>query len=288
MRRISQERVRRRISGAWFAKARDLLSNMAAGSTLERARLIKKNAGLWSEVKDALWLAGGEKCWYSEVVLPAGQIEVEHFRPKGRVSREAFAGYWWLAFDWRNYRIASHLVNTRRTDHLNKGLRGKGSYFPLVAGVRGTYVANPLPNDPLCVASERPLLLDPIDAVDVELLTFDQDGLPQPHPILCGVQAVRERVVRSIEYYSLDDGVLSARRADVWKRIVLWATEMEKLITVSENQELDDVQTGRLSELKNLIADAIDQGAEFSSAAITALRLSGDRGWNTALLEAVA
>lgn len=288
MRRISLVHVRRMLPKDWIQRANELIAQMAQASVLQRARIIKKNAPLWSEIKQALWAAGGEKCWYSEVLLPLGDVEVEHFRPKGRLSGEKFPGYWWLAFNWKNYRVASHLVNTRRYDKLNGGLRGKGGYFPLQAGVRGTYVGNPPANDPLCVECESPLLLDPSNVNDVQLITFDQDGLPGPNPFYCSAQPSIERVQRSIEFYSLDDGVLSARRADVWKRVLEWSDEFEQLVTASEVAALCERDLKRQETLTNLIADAIDSSAEFSAVAIVALQVRGNRGWNTALLGAVA
>lgn len=287
MRRISPARVRRGIAAAWLVQANALLAQLAVASLLQRARLIKNNAPLWSAIKDVLWMAGGEKCWYSEVLLPVGQVEIEHFRPKGRLSSEKFPGYWWLAFNWQNYRVASHLANTRRYDKLNRGLRGKGGYFPLVAGVRGTFIPNPVPNDPLCIGCETPLLLDPVDANDVRLITFDQDGLPKPDSYHCKTKTASERVSKSIEFYSLDDGILSARRSDVWKRVLEWAYEYDELVSSGEVNVLSVGDQRRQDSLANLIADAIDQCAEFSSVAIAALRVPGDRGWNTALLGAV-
>ncbi len=286
MRRVSQARVKRRLPADWVRRAQYLLTSLVAATTLQRARLIRKNTTLWSEIREALWAAGGEKCWYSEILLPVGAAEVEHFRPKGRLSGESFPGYWWLAFDWRNYRIASHLANTRRYDARNKGMRGKGSYFPLSAGTRAAYTAVPAANDPLCVACETPLLLDPTDISDTKLLTFDQDGLPRPNLVLCRNNADEERVEKSIAYYSLDDGVLNARRSDIWRQSLVWSDEMERLVVAAEHLPLTAVQQERFDELSNLIADAIDQGAEFSSVAITALRIRGDRGWNTELLAA--
>jgi len=288
MRRVSPDRVRRRLPATWIARANALVAQLAGASILQRARIIKKNAALWSEIKDALWAAGGEKCWYSEVLLPVGEVEVEHFRPKGRLSGEKFPGYWWLAFNWNNYRVASHLANTRRYDKLNSGLRGKGGYFPLQAGSRGAYSANPPANDPLCIRCEIPLLLDPVNANDVRLIAFDQDGLPGPNLFHCREQPAIERVQRSIEFYSLDDSLLSARRADVWKRVLEWTDEMEQLVADGEKAALSEKDRNRQDTLTNLIADAIDQSAEFSAVAIAALQVRGNRGWNTALLGAVA
>lgn len=288
MRRVSPERVRRRLPAVWIARANALVAQLVGASVLQRARIIKKNAPLWSEIKEALWAAGGEKCWYSEVLLPMGEVEVEHFRPKGRLNGELFPGYWWLAFNWNNYRIASHLANTRRYDRVNSGLRGKGGYFPLVGGVRGGFIPAPPANDPLCIRCESPLLLDPVNANDVRLITFDQDGLPGPNPFHCNTQPGIDRVRRSIEFYSLDDGILTARRADVWKRVLEWSDEMEQLVSAGERAVLNEKEQQRQETLTNLIADAIDQSAEFSSVAIAALQVRGNRGWNTALLGAVA
>lgn len=284
MRRVSQKRVSRRISAQWLRSARVLLDSMAVATSLQRARIIKKNSALWSEIKDALWHAGGEKCWFSEVELSIGEVEVEHFRPKGRVCGVRHGGYWWLAFDWRNYRLASHLVNTRKTDPINKGLRGKGTYFPLVAGVRGNYINPPPPSDPLCVNGERALLLDPIDAMDVKKLIFDQDGLPGPHPVHCKNATDVQRVNESIEFYALDDGVLNGRRADVWRNILIWCEQIETIL--SEVGDMSEARQNRFNDLINFISDSIDQGAEFSAAALAALRSWGDRGWNTELIQA--
>jgi hypothetical protein len=253
---------------------------------LQRARVIKNNAVVWSEVRAALWQAGGEKCWYSEVLIPEGQAEVEHFRPKGRLSGERYAGYWWLAFDWRNYRLASRLVNARRIDSLVGALRGKGSYFPLLAGTRAAFTAAPPADDPLCVKCERPTLLDPVDADDVRLLSFDQDGLPRPDRHHANTSEARERVEKSIAFYALDDGLLNARRSEIWKATLVWSEEFDGLMTTSDTRPLTHAEQKRLGELRNLIADAIDQGAEFSAVAIAALRLPGKRGWNEALLAA--
>lgn len=288
MRRVSLARVGRRVPAAWQTAARALVQQLVTASALQKARLIKKNAPLWSELRDALWSAGREKCWYSEVLLSMGEAEVEHFRPKGRLSGEAFAGYWWLAFEWRNYRLASHLANTRRKDPINKGLRGKGGYFPLAGGTRATYLANAPALDPLCIACEKPLLLDPVEAADVQLLTFDQDGLPRPDPVRCTNQLERSRVESSIKFYALDDGVLIARRADVWKQVLVWSEELEPLVAQAVAVGLTDAQDIRRRQLETLISDAIDSAAEFSSTAIAALRTLGDRGWNTALISAVS
>jgi uncharacterized protein (TIGR02646 family) len=271
MRRVSQARVQRRLSVAWLVKARDLATQLDTLSVLGRARLIKKNAPLWSEVKEILWAAGAEKCWYSEVLLSQDEAEVEHFRPKGKLSGEKYPGYWWLAFDWHNYRLAAHIVNVRRFNRWQ---------------TRAAYAALRLATDPLCVNCELPLLLDPVSARDARLLTFDQDGLPTHDPAGATTEVDVERVRASVEYFALDDGILNARRADKWKTVLGWSEEFEQLCAVEDTHPLSAAELRRRTELENQIADAVDQGAEFSAVAIAALCARGDRGWNTALLQA--
>ena len=288
MRRIFQARMRRHISADWLNGADALVTQLAAASTLQRARIIRKSSTVWSELREALWRAGGEKCWYSEVLLPIGQAEVEHFRPKGRLSKEQHAGYWWLAFDWRNYRIASHLANVRKFDLLNRSNRGKGGYFPLVGGVRAVYLQNPPVADPLCINCERPLLLDPVDANDVRLLSFDQDGRATANSVTCTNEESKQRVTQSVFYYHLDDGILVARRADRWKQVLEWSEEVETLCAATDLGQLSETQQARLQQLFNQVADCIDKAAEFSAVAIAALTVRGDRGWNTQLIAAAA
>ena len=88
-------------------------------------------------------------------------MDVEHFRPKKEAKRSASTddGYWWLAFDYMNFRACG-----------NVGNRKKGGWFPLQAGSLCSTYAN------RCEESETPYLLDPIDVHDVTLLAFDDEG----------------------------------------------------------------------------------------------------------------
>jgi len=77
-------------------------------------------------LKDWLLKFSNGKCWFSEAKDTFSHMDVEHFRPKksakdlNGVERE---GYWWLTFDWHNYRICG-----------NVGNRKKGTFFPLSPG----------------------------------------------------------------------------------------------------------------------------------------------------------
>lgn len=75
------------------------------------------------------------------------------------------AQYWWLAFDYMNFRVCG-----------NVGNRKKGGWFPLKAGWLCSTHAQP------CEESETPYLLDPIDDDDVSLIAFDEEGKVIPMP----------------------------------------------------------------------------------------------------------
>jgi hypothetical protein len=157
------------------------------------------------EVIKALRAPAGNKCWYSEVQLDGQDPNVDHFRPKGRV-REVDAdfqntgnesgGYWWLAFEFSNYRLAAMHANQRRVDEHTDG--GKWDYFP----VRGDRSPESTPWGEII---EDALPLDPCSSTDVALLWFDPDGKPcvsswkrKPNT------ADTERVKASIWLYHLD------------------------------------------------------------------------------------
>jgi len=94
---------------------------------------------------------------------------MDHFRPKKAVKHlnkdappfettNKDGAYWWLAFDWKNYRLSASIPNTT-----------KQSYFPLKQGTQPA-------EDEGDVSTEWIGLLDPTDQDDVELLTFALDG----------------------------------------------------------------------------------------------------------------
>ena len=68
------------------------------------------------------------KCWYTEAQDAVSSFHVDHFRPKTRaldLEGNACEGYWWLAFEWTNYRISGQLINVKKKD-----------LFPIVEGPR--------------------------------------------------------------------------------------------------------------------------------------------------------
>lgn len=48
----------------WEEKARKLLDELIKANSLERKKIIRKNAAIWREVKEALSTLSHGKCWY--------------------------------------------------------------------------------------------------------------------------------------------------------------------------------------------------------------------------------
>ena len=102
----------------------------AAASKTERDAIIEKHKGLWRDDRIRSWLLQqfNNKCWYTEAYDSVSSIHVDHYRPKGRakdLDGNECEGYWWLAFEWKNYRICGQLINVKKLD-----------VFPIVEGAR--------------------------------------------------------------------------------------------------------------------------------------------------------
>lgn len=151
---------------AWVDKAEDALNNLKMRITHEERAEFFKNNRLWSEFKPILIKFYGEKCWYSECTLEGSFGDVDHFRPKNKSTNECRKiiladGYWWLAYDYLNYRLSCEKCN-RSFDG-----GGKNDIFPLKTGTLPAL--NPNSND-------ENILLDPCSLVDVGLIDCDESG----------------------------------------------------------------------------------------------------------------
>ena len=166
----------------WLDKADELTVKLLSLTSADRTDFIKKNRHLtWGDRRlvEALSRVTGHKCWYSEVSLEGQDPNVDHFRPKGRVldvsidppfektGKTMDGGYWWLAFQWKNFRLSSMHANQRRVDDTTVG--GKADFFPVI-GNRATE------NTLLEVIDEDVLPLDPCVLSDMELIWFEPDG----------------------------------------------------------------------------------------------------------------
>jgi len=266
MRHVDLEQLRRVAKRALFdelAAAMDALGLMSTDQ--ERRDYIEKNGSKCSAFLHPLWMIGFGKCWYSEAKLPADAGEVEHFRPKRKVwkSTPPHGGYWWKAFDWRNFRLAHPLVNKRRKDYSTEQQAGKGCYFPLRHEERRAMNA---PGE----AREEPVLLDPIVPQDCRLLCFDgNSGKPIP-------RYKREddpdgwrhrRASDSINFYHLDDGTWNSQREDLMRDVSILC---DRVLEAAAKKDVTEYE-----KLLDEVAYFMHPFAEFSSAAAQVIREKG-------------
>jgi hypothetical protein len=193
---------------AWLAESKRLLEEVAALDTLgnrgDRNALIDAHSAHWSELKPWLEAISAKKCWFSEVRELFSHYDVEHFRPKKEAKTEGQAvrdGYWWLAFDYMNFRLCGTVGN-----------RKKGGWFPLKEGSEYSTHAH------RCEDAEAAYLLDPIDAGDVALLAFDEEGRAVAVP--GASEWERKRVTESVKRLKLDEHVtLAEARRKTWQQV---------------------------------------------------------------------
>jgi hypothetical protein len=205
---------------AWLAESNRLVGELAKldaeGKIKERNELIDKHSDHWGKLKPWLLALSGGKCWFSEVRELFSHYDVEHFRPK----KEAKGlhgcdrgGYWWLAFDYMNFRICG-----------NVGNRKKGGWFPLQYGSGcSTYARR-------CEGDEVPHFLDPINAHDVTLLAFDEEGKAVPAPGISCWDYVRVR--RTVERLKLTEHqVLAEERRKIWQRVTKHISDYKRALS---------------------------------------------------------
>jgi uncharacterized protein (TIGR02646 family) len=167
-----------------------------------RHEAINRKAVVWSTAADALQRASNGKCWYCESSQDRSDKPVDHFRPKNSVVEDpGHPGYWWLAFDWRNYRYSCTYCNSKRKGVSGGTSGGKHDHFPII------------PPPPYARSEadppDRAKLLDPTDDADTKLLTFLPNGFP--HPAKDDAVSV-DRVNISVTLYHLNHGAIVKKR----------------------------------------------------------------------------
>lgn len=200
------------------------------------------------KIKEKLEQIFHRKCAYCESKYAATQpMDVEHFRPKGRIklndeSGYVFPGYWWLAACWDNLLPSCIDCNRRRKHkHLGTGTvsgqqLGKADYFPLPDGqVHAREVGEE--------KAENPLLINPSDDNPDEHLVFilkkdpedTINSLVQPK-IVDGKECAKGDT--SINIYGLNrPGLVSERN----ERITLLSRQIQR---IEKNLDAIEVSSG--------------------------------------------
>ncbi|MCW4443736.1 hypothetical protein OHV10_05535 [Vibrio splendidus] len=149
----------------WVAEADAITARLqAAPNEAARKAILQEKEGFWRDdrIRDWLLQRFSNKCWYTEAEESISPIHVDHFRPKGRVKNldgTYETGYWWLTFNWKNYVIAGHLINSKKSD-----------VFPILDGE----IRAPANCTEMTLKLEGALLIDPLTD-ETRLISFDRD-----------------------------------------------------------------------------------------------------------------
>ena len=257
MRFINPDVVEDNLPDGWLKEAQEAYDSISELTGQERAIAINSLSGVWSNVKDTLRDASHKKCWYCESIDSRSDNAVDHFRPKNSIAEAGNlqSGYWWLAFDWRNYRFSCTFCNSyRKSDGITGG---KQHHFPLM---NEDSRARPPDYD---IEAEEPKLLDPTVAGDYWLLSFDPgsgDAVPR--------STVKEddeydRADESILRYHLNQKIIKKRRKksmDIAKKKIRSADKHYR------NREGDKSAKVAYSELLQELIVMTKSHAEYSAA----------------------
>ena len=221
----------------------------------QRDDFIDQHANYWGKLKEHYIKLSHGKCWYTEAKEIVSHFHMDHFRPKKKpiklnknckietaTSTEA---YWWLAFDWKNYRLAASIPNT-----------SKGSYFPLK---KNTYAIT----QGKAVAEEWCGLLDPTDVYDASLIAFETDG--KIYPACADMNCWdAQRVTLSKRVYNLNYPSLVDRRIEIQQ---ICKQKIQKIKNAQRNYaethsiEFRDMLKDYVRELKDMTKPTAEMSA---------------------------
>jgi hypothetical protein len=252
MRVIDISALASRLPANWERDAREALEAVRAAAPEDRSNLIQKHSGLWRSLKDLLREMSYMKCWYCESIDCRSDNAVDHYRPKANVrdARPPHEGYWWLAFDWRNYRFACCYCNSIRYSARGT-LGGKQDYFPLFDESRR---ARAEADD---LAEELPMLLDPTMALDPPLLWFRDDGMAGAWHSADARPLDHCRAETSARLYHLNHPDILERRLARCLEIRRWVAEADSYLDrLSQGKaQLRAPVSRRLDDIRRALAE---------------------------------
>ncbi|MES1181550.1 MAG: hypothetical protein ABUL44_02020, partial [Flavobacterium sp.] len=238
----------------------------ALGTLQEKLDFIDENE-IWQD-KDLFNALSGVmdgKCWYSEAKDLMSDRDIDHFRPKKKAKNKDNVerdGYWFLAYDWENYRFSSIYSNRLRKDKLTDEdeAYGKGIYFPIKAGTLAASTKRKL-------ADERPYLIDPTIKADAALISFNSFGKVVPSIPKKFIWEV-ERVNASIDYYHLNHSPLRSARKTKWEACQRSINKIVELCSLPDRTMQDD---NTIQFLKEQLVEWSDEKELLSGVTIACL-----------------
>lgn len=221
-----------------------------------RNQIIDNNEGLWRELREHLSNLSHRKCWYSESINDGAYCHIDHFRPKKRAIDESGddkGGYWWLSFQWQNYRYSAPASNVPKRD-----------YFHVYGNKASSHL------DP--IEAEEILFLDPTEIDDPPKLSYDIEGKVNPKSNITNSAEYRQAEY-TIRILKLNIKFLDARR-DKYRKASNLVNEIAKLLKLQDQQfDLFRRQTikTKMKELNQLAQPS----SEYSAAVKYCLKSSG-------------
>lgn len=258
----------------WLDKANKLTQELVEANSLEaRNTIIAKNE-IWKELFLPLNKLSNGKCWYSEAKDVMSDRDVDHFRPKNKaknldnIPRQDEDGYWWLCYDYENYRFSSQYSNEPRKDKFNhkKETGGKWHYFPL-------FENSTVAKTKARCKDEEIMLLDPCDKDDPYLLTFNSTGKALPNPAAILNDNDIRRVLTSIKLYHLDHTPLEELRQRTWDFCQRMIDEIRNISSNPEGQSVADFS--RVKFLKDEIRRIMNKTEPLSAVTIACCEENG-------------
>ncbi|WP_303749737.1 HNH endonuclease family protein [Stenotrophomonas pigmentata] len=266
MRWICKADIEECLTQAWRESAASARQELLdAADSAARKVILRKVASsdIWRSFYELLPENLKKKCWYCESTDIRADTPVDHFRPKNKVESVLdHSGYWWLAFEWTNYRCACTFCNSKRV--FDETVGGKACKFPLVNPERRAFS----PTDIQELDDEIPDFLDPFNPDDEKLLWFDRDGKPESKP-----EATEEevrKVSNSIEMFHLHE-----------TRIV----RARNRIRINIESEVKKIREGReVIQAKTALRKMVRDSETLSRAAVVYLRQHRDLAEVTEIL----
>ncbi|EKO3805533.1 hypothetical protein NTE05_002764 [Vibrio harveyi] len=225
----------------------------------------------WRPIKSDMEAFSSRKCWYTESKNAGFPNEVEHFRPKGKITdsnNNLLHWYWFLAFNPANYRLSCQFSNRLNVNPATGKTGGKGDEFPLLASsLNGNSLHATSINE---VKDELPVLLDPCVEEDTKLLAFSPEGKPVVAPHAANCPIAKKRVEESNLLLNLDFPTFNEEREELYAEVV-------RLIKRGDRHEAN--QSDALEDVKEDLEALMQPEKPYSKAAESYIRGFRDRDW---------
>lgn len=266
MRYIDLDAVIASVPAKILDKLKSIDNSMQGKTDSEKEATACKGNVHWSPVKIHFEAVSGRKCWYTESKNPGCLNDVEHFRPKGKKTSsdsKIVHWYWFLAFNPINYRISCTLPNRLNKNPTLNATGGKHDHFPLLDNTK--YATNLA-----AVVHESPVILDPCNKEDVDLLAFSLDGRPVISPRFSDDVIACARVEKSNLFLNLDYPTFNEDRERLYNKVKNLVERGDRYF--AKNSDC-------LSDVTDDLRALFHPTSEYSKAAECYVRCFRDRFW---------